>query len=271
MKKKPNAAIDMLKAALNTGITANYVLMDTWFTNEPFITRISELGLDVSGMLIDTKQRYWYNGKLLNLKELAGKVQIGLPTELFGSVVVKTRNNQVPVKLVFVRNRNKRSDYIIILTTDLSLSESEVIRTYGNRWKIEICFKVSKSMLKLGKEFQGRTYDMTVSTTALVLTRYSILEWVRRKEVDPRTLGEIFFYMNDEIKDIELTEALQYIVELFVDSIKDKSIIISDSFRCKLLNWYISLPKFIQLIFPDFQSEVEQLPVGVTTPIPICQ
>lgn len=38
----------MLKQTLSAWINADYVLMDTWFTTEPFIQRIKALGLDVS-------------------------------------------------------------------------------------------------------------------------------------------------------------------------------------------------------------------------------
>ncbi|MBE6842159.1 MAG: hypothetical protein E7510_04940, partial [Ruminococcus sp.] len=42
----------------------------------------------------------------------------------------------VPAKIVFVRNRNKRSDYLCILSTDTSLTEDEIIRIYGKRWSL---------------------------------------------------------------------------------------------------------------------------------------
>ena len=69
--QKPDATIALIKAALQAGIEASYVLMDTWFTNEPFIKRILELGLDVIGMLKDNRQGYWYKGRLCQLRELA--------------------------------------------------------------------------------------------------------------------------------------------------------------------------------------------------------
>ncbi len=73
------------------------------------------------------------------------------------------------------------SEYITILTTDCSLSDSVVIRIYGGRWSIEVFSRAAKSLLDLGDEFQGLSYDMTVSSTAIVFTRYIILEWMRRK------------------------------------------------------------------------------------------
>ena len=94
------------------------------------------------------------------------------PGDILGSAVVKTRREHIPVKIVFVRNRNKKSEYIMILSTDCSLSNEEIIRRYGYRWSIECCFKVCKSLLKLGKEFQPVNYDTTVSSTALVFTSF---------------------------------------------------------------------------------------------------
>lgn len=73
--------------------------------------------------------------------------------------------NGVPVKVVFVRNRNKRSEWLAILSTDCTLTETEIIRIYGMRWDIEVFFKATKSLLKLQKEFQGRSYDSIISHT----------------------------------------------------------------------------------------------------------
>ena len=52
---------------LAAGIPAEYILMDTWFTNEPFIKRILGCGLDVIGMLKNNRQMYHFNGGLYNL------------------------------------------------------------------------------------------------------------------------------------------------------------------------------------------------------------
>ena len=185
--RKPDAAMEMIRSALNAGIPADYILMDTWFTNEPFIRNVLDVGLDVIGMLKDNKQMYHYKGKLVNIKQLAAHfVHFDTSDDLFGSVIIRTRKHHIPVKLVFVRNRNKKDEYIIILSTDCSLSDSEIVRRYGCRWSIECCCKVCKSLLKLGKEFQPVNYDTTVSGTALVFTRFIILEWLRRKQNDQK-------------------------------------------------------------------------------------
>jgi IS4 transposase len=81
-----------------------------------------------------------------------------------------------------------------ILTTDLELTEEEVVQMYAKRWRIEEFFKIAKSLLKLESEFQGRSYDMLIGHATLVCVRHIFLELERRKTLDVRTCGELFFF-----------------------------------------------------------------------------
>lgn len=110
------------------------------------------------------------------MKQLGELVSFSSPENILFSIQVRTGKKDIPVKLVFVRNRNKRSEYIVLLSTDCTLSSEEIARNYGNRWSIELFFCAGKSLLDLGSEFQGISYDMTVSSTAIVFTRYILLE-----------------------------------------------------------------------------------------------
>lgn len=245
--KKTDAAMEMICSVLNAGIPASYILMDTWFTNEPFIKNVLGVGLDVIGMLKDNKQMYCYKGRLVNLKQIAlNHIHFDTQGDLFGSITVRTKKHHIPVKLVFVRNRNKHDEYIIILSTDCSLSDAEIIRRYGYRWSIECCYKVCKSLLKLGSEFQPVNYDTMVSSTALVFTRFIILEWLRRKQNDQKTVCELFFACCDDIRDIELSDALERLLAIFLDGLAAGTVKVEESVRKELLDWYISQPVFIQ-------------------------
>ena len=79
----------------------------------------------------------------------------------------------IPAKLVFVRNRNKKKDYLAIISTDITLDENEIIRIYGKRWDIEVFFKICKSYLKLTKECRSLSYDAMTAHVAVVFTRRS--------------------------------------------------------------------------------------------------
>ena len=73
----------------------------------------------------------------------------------------------IPTKVVYVRNRNKRKEYLCIISTDISLNEDEIIRIYGKRWDIEVFFKVCKSYLNLSKECRSISYDAMTAQAAI--------------------------------------------------------------------------------------------------------
>lgn len=157
---------------------------------------------------------------------------------------------------MFVRNRNKSSECLYILSTDCSLSDAEIVRIYGNRWSIEVFFKATKSLFKLGTEFQGRSYDAMVSHTAIVFTRYTLLEWIRRNENDQKTYGELFFTLCDDIQDMDLTTALKSLMALFVECLNQKPTAENtNNTKCQLINWIGSQPLFIQVLFGNLKWE----------------
>lgn len=49
-------------------------------------------------------------------------------------------DESLPVRIVFVRNRNNRKDWLVLVTTDLSITEAVVIRIYGKRWGSEVLY-----------------------------------------------------------------------------------------------------------------------------------
>lgn len=247
---KTEASLLLIKRALEAGICADYVLMDTWFTTEPMIKAILGEGLEVIGMVKQLKQRYTYKGRHYTLSELQKFVRFNNVGNIFGSLCVTTKNG-IPVKIVFVRNRNKKSECLYLLSTDCSLSDTEIVRIYGNRWSIECFFKASKSCLKLGTEFQSRNYDAMVSHTSIVFTRYMILEWIRRNENDQKTYGELFFMLCDDIQDMDFTNALQGLLSLFTDIATIVSADITELIKSKVTNWMKSQPLFIQALFCD--------------------
>ena len=244
---KTDAAILMIGRALNAGIQADYVLMDTWFTTEPMIKSILARGLDVIGMVKQLNQRYNYKGKAYTLPELQKFVSFDGAGNIFGSLCITTKKG-ILVKIVFVRNRNKKSECLYLLSTDCSLPDAEIVRIYGNQWSIECFFKASKSFMKLGTEFQSRSYDATVSHTTIVFTRYILLEWIRRNQNDQKTYGELFFMFCDDIQDMDLTNALQGFMSLFTEIVSVLSTGITEMLKSKVNNWMASQPLFIQAL-----------------------
>lgn len=250
MHKKSDISVQMIKNTLKQGILADYVLMDSWFTHESMIRSILDEGLDVIGMVKQLKQCYQYKGGSYTLHQLRRLLPEHSPGNQLGSVIVKTKSG-IPVKLVFVKNRHNKRDWLTVLSTDLLLSDEEIIRIYGNRWSIEVFFKSTKSFMKLGTEFQGRSYDLMISHTTIVYTRYILLEWLRRNEKDEKTFGELFFMFCDDIQDMELTTALQSLMGLFLEQLNavgfKKSIVIKN----QLQQWIDCQASFIKALFGE--------------------
>jgi IS4 transposase len=73
----------------------------------------------------------------------------------------------VDARIVCVRNRNNRKDWLALICTDMNLDEEDIIRIYGKRWDIEIFFKTCKSILLLRKEYHGLSYDGLTAHVAL--------------------------------------------------------------------------------------------------------
>lgn len=252
--KKPEVAIKLIQNALNHGISAQYVLMDTWFTNEPMIKNILNEGLDVIGMVKQLKQKYLYNGHECTLKELRTLLPKNVKGDILGDVIVQTKAG-ISVKLVFVKNRNNKREWLAILSSDLSLDSQEIVRIYGNRWSIEVFFKSIKSFMKLGTEFQGRSYDMMISHTTIVYCRYILLEWLKRQENDPKTFGELFLMYCDDIQDMELSTALQSLMGLFVEHLNQSDCLESEIIKNQLRQWIDSQALFIKALFKDLSWE----------------
>lgn len=251
---KTDAAILLIERALATGIKADYVLMDTWFTTEPMLQKILKTGLDAIGMVKQLKQRYFYHGKAYTLPELRKFIQKKSSANIFGSLDVATKDG-IPVKIVVIRNRNKKSECLYLLSTDCSLSDAEIVRIYGNRWSIEVFFKASKSFMKLGTEFQSRSFDAIVSHTTIVFSRYILLEWIRRNQNDQKTYGELFYMFCDDIQDMNLTNALTSLMALFAEQLTNLPAEITKILKSKVDEWIKSQALFIQALFGNLSWE----------------
>lgn len=155
---------------------------------------------------------------------------------------------------LFATETRKR-EWLAILSTDFTLTEQEIIRIYGMRWDIEVFFKTTKSLLKLQKEFQGRSYDSMIAHTSIVFTRYIVLSWQHRCNTDERTLGGMFYELSDEINELDWTVALQQLIELFEDALKKTNRKFKKLIKSQLHEWFSALPSYIKAYLPNLCCE----------------
>jgi len=129
----------------------------------------------------------------------------------------------------------------------MSISEEEIIRIYGKRWDIEVFFKVCKSYLKLGKGCNSLSYDAMTAHVAIVFTRYMMLAVENRQKSDIRTLGELFYYISDEMSDITWIQAFHLLMQVFLDTITDKLSLTSEQLDRLMEAFMAALPKELKI------------------------
>ena len=253
-KKAPLVMLDMLRAAIAAGIHARYVLCDSWFSAPITILKIVAEKLHVITMVKKTsKVLYRYNGEKLSSVEIyrRNRKRRGRSRYLL-SVEAEILGNDgaiLPVRLVYVRKRGKKKEYLVLLSTDMSLSEEEIIRIYGKRWQIEVFFKVCKSHLKLTKECHSTSYDAMVAWNAIIVSRYMMLAVDKRLEEDTRSFGELFYDICDELPDITLEKAFLLLVDTFLNVAAEKYFLADDEVEYLLGAFMDALPEPLKKSF----------------------
>ena len=227
MQKGTQAMLELLKAAKKADIPAKYVLFDSWFSSPSTLHAVKSIGYDVIGMVKKTPKMFFrYNGEDMSLITIynQNKKRRGRSKYLLSVVVDVVKDGEIiPAKVVYVRNRNKKKEYLCLISTDTTLDENEIIRIYGKRWDIEVFFKVCKSYLNLSKECNSLSYDAVTAHTAVVFTRYMMLSLESRESNDSRSLGELFLYFSDEMSDITWIQAFQMLLQMFRTMLSDNT------------------------------------------------
>lgn len=215
----------LISDAMEAGIHADYVLFDSWFSSPKVIRSMKDKGLDVVAMVKkSSKIHYCFQGKMISCKDIYARCKhrrgrsrylLSVRVEIAGT---DEHPEPIEAKLVFVRNRSNRKDYLVLLSTDTALTEEEVIQLYGKRWDIEVFFKTCKSVLKLTGECRSLSYDAMCAQTAIVFMRYMFLAVGVREDKDLRAAGPLFCLVADEITDISFVEAFEKL-QLFLSKL----------------------------------------------------
>ena len=116
------------------------VILETWFSSPAQLLDIKKLELDAIAMIRkSSKIHYIYEGKKLNLNKIYGmnKKRRGRSKYLLSvNVEIEKGGIRIPAKIVCVRNKKNRKDWVPFICTNPDLSEEEIIRIYGKRWQI---------------------------------------------------------------------------------------------------------------------------------------
>ena len=246
----------MISRAMKAGHTAKYVLFDSWFATPKGIIDIKQnQNLNVIAMVKkSSKVFYEFDGEQHDVKEIYSrcKKRRGLSKYLLSvevNLLQKKNGNilkKLPAKLVYVRNKANKKDWIAIVSTDTTLSEEEIIKRYGYRWNIEVYFKTCKQYLKYTKECQSPSFDSLTAHLTIANVRYIMLSMFERANTDHRSLGELFCLYVQEVAEITFDQSMKLIVIALLSTVKD-FFSLSDAQMVEFVEQFISnLPEYIK-------------------------
>ena len=134
--KGTDVMIELLKTALSAGHHADYVLFDTRFSSPAQLTAVKGLGLDSIAMIKKIPRIYYeYEGEPLSINRIFGicKKRRGRSKYLLSVNVKVGKDQKIPAKIVCVRNKKNKKDWVAFVCTNPDLTEEEIIRIYGKR------------------------------------------------------------------------------------------------------------------------------------------
>ena len=79
---------------------------------------------------------------------------------------------------------------------------------------------------------------MMLAHTTIVFMRYAMLTLESQNSNDPRTIGDLFFYMCDEAEDIKFSTSLMLVIDL-LRKILNENPIISEKIAHQIMDAFI--------------------------------
>ena len=248
-RKATEVMIDLVKTAQSSGVSAKYVLFDSWFSSPKTITALkTDCGSDTIAMVKkSSKIQYGYQDGRYSIKEIYRqcKKRRGRSKYLL-SVDITVGDEAIPAKIVCVRNKSRKKDWLAIISTDTTISEEEIIRIYGKRWNIEVFFKACKSYLHLVKECRSISYDALTAHVSIVFTRYMMLSVTQRCNTDDKTICELYFRLMDELDDITFSQSMRIIIDALMETVMEYFHITEQQLEEFTSRFVQRLPKYMQ-------------------------
>jgi len=209
MKGKSQIAIDMVKRAVKSGIYADYLLVDSWYSKPIFIKEMNELGLKVISRIANNNKIWNFIGKEKTLNAIYNKVKerktakqgrYGKKIKFTYFSVVVEHKNAGKLKIVFIKTKDK---LIPIVSTDLEINDEEIIETYKRRWDIEQGYKELRQHFGFGQE-ENRIYEALIARITLSFFTYNIVSYINRISNEPKTIGGLFKDLECELHTLAI-------------------------------------------------------------------
>jgi IS4 transposase len=209
LKGKSQIAIEMIKRAVASGIYADYLLVDSWYSKPVFIETMNELGLQVISRMVNNDRIWNFTGEKKTLDGIYNKfkklktIKMGqygkkIKFEYFGVIVEHKKAGKL--KIVFIKTKE---NLIPIVSTNLDLSDEEIIDIYKRRWDIEQGYKELREHFGFGKE-ENRIYEALIARITLSFFTYNVVSYINRISNEPKTIGGLFKVLECELHTLAI-------------------------------------------------------------------
>ncbi len=228
MKGKSQIAIDMVKRAVESGIYADYLLVDSWYSKPVFLKEMNTLGLKVISRMANNNKIWNFLGKEKSLEAIYNKFKetktakpgkYGKKIKFTYFSVVVEHKNAGKLKIVFIKTKEK---LIPIVSTDLEINDEEIIEIYKRRWDIEQGYKELREHFGFGKE-ENRIYEALIARITLSMFTYNIVSYINRISNEPKTIGGLFKDLECELHTLAI--AMQTFIAILDEIAKIEEIV----------------------------------------------
>jgi len=228
MKGKSQIAIDMVKRAVKSGIYADYLLVDSWYSKPVFLQEMNTLGLRVISRMANNKKIWNFIGKEKTLDAIYNKFKKikSVKSGVYGKKVKFTYFSAVvehkkagKVKIVFIKTKEK---LIPIVSTDLNINDEEIIEIYKRRWDIEQGYKELREHFGFGRE-ENRIYEALIARITLSFFTYNIVSYINRISNEPQTIGGLFKDLECELHTLAI--AMQTFIAILDEIAKIEEVV----------------------------------------------
>jgi len=244
---KIKSAVNMITYAVKKGISADYVLTDSWFTCWELVKTSLDNKLKFIGMFSKSKTLFTFNNKQLTYKSIRKlqrkKIKRNKKFNLYYIRTVVQWHGQ-DIVLIFTR-KGKNGNWKTLISTDLSLNFNKTIEVYQIRWSIEVFFKETKQLLDLGKE-KSNDFDAQIADTTIIMIRYIFL--ALRKRIDHYdSYGKLFKNTKAQLLEQSLHERL---IALLIAIIEVVTSIFEEVDEEKIISKIIKDPSVLEKLKP---------------------
>ena len=228
LKGKSQIAIDMITRAVKSGIYADYLLVDSWYSKPVFIETMNELGLQVISRMVNNDRIWNFTGEKKTLNGIYNKLK-KLKTIKMGQYGKKIKFEYVStivahkkagkLKIVFIKTKE---NLIPIVSTNLELNDEEIIDIYKRRWDIEQGYKELREHFGFGKE-ENRIYEALIARITLSFFTYNIVSYINRISNEPKTIGGLFKDLECELHTLAI--AMQAFIAILDEIAKIEEVV----------------------------------------------